>query len=102
MSRRLHEDHQNARFLAGGLARIPGIRIDPRKVETNIVVFDVKETGIAPAAISARLKERGVLINPINERQMRAVTHYDVDRTACAQALDAVTDAVVSTTVERT
>ena len=102
MSRRLHEDHQNARFLAEGLARIPGIQIDSRKVETNIVVFDVKETGIAPAAISARLKERGVLINPINERQMRAVTHYDVDRTACAQALDAVTDAVVSTTVERT
>ena len=102
MSQRLHEDHENAKFLAEGLARIPGVQMDPRKVETNIVVFDVSETGLPPAAIATRLKERGVLINPINERQMRAVTHYDVDRAACARALEAVMDAIVSSTVERT
>ena len=34
-------DHANARFLAEGLARIPGIQVDPAKVDTNIVVFDV-------------------------------------------------------------
>jgi threonine aldolase len=102
MSKRLHEDHENARFLAQGLAGVPGIQIDPGKVETNIVVFDVSETGMPPLQIAGCLKERGVLINPINERQMRAVTHYDVDRAACAQALDAVLDAVVSSTVERT
>ena len=57
---------------------------------TNIVVFDVGGTGFAPPEISARLRQRGVLMNAINERQMRAVTHYDVDREACAQALAAV------------
>ena len=93
---KLHDDHANAKFLAEGLARIPGIAIDPRKVVTNIAVFDVSGTGIAPAEISARLKQRGVLINSINERQMRAVTHYDVDREACTQALDALADAVAS------
>ena len=56
-------------------------------VATNIVVFDVSGTGIAPAEISARLKRRGVLMNAINDRQMRAVTHYDVDRAACAQGV---------------
>jgi len=95
--RRLFDDHCNAKFLAEGLARIPGIQIDPRRVATNIVVFDVSETGIAPAEISARLKQRGVLLNPINERQMRAVTHYDVDRQACAQALEALADAISRT-----
>lgn len=94
--KRLHEDHCNAKFLGEGLARIPGIAIDPRKVVTNIAVFDVSGTGIAPAEISARLKQRGVLINYINERQMRAVTHYDVDREACTQALAALADAVAS------
>ncbi len=81
-------DHANARFLAEGLARIPGIQIAPESVATNIAVFDVSATGIAPGEIGARLKRRGVLMNPINERQMRAVTHYDVDRPACAQALE--------------
>jgi threonine aldolase len=96
MPQRLCEDHENARFLAEGLARLPGIGIDPRKVATNIVVFDVRDTGRAPADISARLKARGVLMAGINDRQMRAVTHRDVDRGLCAQALDAMTDAVAS------
>ena len=67
----------------------PAFRSTPQAWPTNIVVFDVSGTGIAPAEISARLKQRGVLMNAINERQMRAVTHYDVDRAACAHALEA-------------
>ncbi|HUB35012.1 MAG TPA: GntG family PLP-dependent aldolase [Bryobacteraceae bacterium] len=92
--RLLCDDHANARFLAEGLARVPGIQIDPHRVQTNIVVFDVSETGHAPAAVSAALRERGVLINPINERQMRAVTHYDVGRAGCIQALEALAEVV--------
>ena len=92
--KRLHDDHGNAKFLAEGLARIPGIQIDPRKVATNIVVFDVSSTGLASAEISARLKQRGVLINGINERLMRAVTHYDVDRAQCSRALEALATVV--------
>ena len=86
----LAEDHANARFLAESLARLPGVKIDPASVATNIVVFDVSQAGIAPAEISLRLKERGVLLNPINERQMRAVTHYDVNRQDCAHAIEAM------------
>jgi threonine aldolase len=92
---RLLEDHCNARFLADGLGRIPGIH--PRKVATNIVVFDISDTGIAPAEVSKRLRQRGVLMNAINERQMRAVTHYDVNRQACAQALEALAEALRDT-----
>jgi hypothetical protein len=33
-------------------------------------------------------------MNGINERQMRAVTHYDVDRAACSAALEALAEAV--------
>jgi threonine aldolase len=94
--RRLPEDHANARFLAEGLAHIPGIQVDPRKVATNIVIFDASGTGLWSAEISARLKRRGVLLNGIDPRRMRAVTHYDVDRAACAEALEALAEAVVS------
>ena len=94
---KLSVDHANARFLAEGLARIPGIQVDPAKVETNIVVFDVSATGHAPADVSARLSQRGVLMNAINDRCLRAVTHYDVDRAACAQALEAVAESLAAT-----
>jgi threonine aldolase len=94
--KRLPEDHCNAKFLAEGLSRIQGIEVDPARVASNITIFDVSGTGVAPAEISARLKQRGVLINAVNERQMRAVTHFDVDRAACAQALDAVANALAS------
>ena len=90
--RRLEDDHRNARFLAESLARIAGVRIDPASVATNIVVFDVSATGMAPAEISTRLKERGVLLNAINERQLRAVTHYDVSREDCARAVEAMAE----------
>jgi threonine aldolase len=93
--KRLPEDHANARFLAEGLARIPGIQADPLKTVTNIVILDVGGTGLASADISARLKREGVLINGVNERLMRAVTHYDVSRAECAQALETLS-AVVS------
>jgi threonine aldolase len=73
----LPQDHANARRLAEGLAEIDGIRIDPETVLTNIVLFDVSETGIAASEICSRLKERGVLASGFGS-SIRMVTHYDV------------------------
>jgi threonine aldolase len=92
MPHRLGEDHANARFLAGELGKLPGIQLDPARVQTNIVIFDVSATGLAPAELSARLRSRSVLINGINPRQMRAVTHLDVTRPDCARAVEAVAE----------
>src|SRR6266496_2733937 len=38
---RLAEDHANARRLAGALARLPGVTLDPASVETHLVLFDL-------------------------------------------------------------
>ncbi len=91
---RLHEDHANARLLALGLSRLPVISVDPSRVQTNIVIFDIARTGMPTAAFSARLKERGVLANGINATQVRMVTHYDVTRADCETALEAVGEVV--------
>ena len=99
---KLAQDHANARWLAERLSQIPGIRADAAAVETNIVIFDVSGTGLPSAEISARLRERGVLINGINERQMRAVTHYDVDRAGCEQAVEALQEIVEPRTTSAT
>jgi len=88
MSQRLGEDHAKAKLLAEGLARIPGISIDPAKVQTNILVLDVTGAGLTSFEISDRLKQRGVLANGINPALMRMVTHFDVSREQCERALE--------------
>ena len=84
---RLPEDHENAQVLARGLAEMPGIRLDPTKVRTNIVIFDVQGTGIESYEIARRLKEKEILANGISPATMRMVTHCDVDRPGCLRAL---------------
>jgi threonine aldolase len=90
MPKRLHEDHANAKYFAEELARMKGISIDPAKVATNIVIFDIAGTGFAAAAFSAKLKECGVLMNGIGGTLIRAVTHFDADRKACESAIAAI------------
>ena len=85
--KRLHFDHDNARFLAEGLAEIPGIQIDPAKVVTNILFLDVSETSLTSFEISKGLAAKGVLANGVTPTTMRMVTHYDVDRAGCERAL---------------
>lgn len=74
---RLHEDHDNAKRLARGLAEIDGVKIDPEKVVTNIVIFDISGTGLSANEISARLAEQGILASGFGSA-IRMVTHYDV------------------------
>ncbi|MCS6954244.1 MAG: low-specificity L-threonine aldolase [Bryobacteraceae bacterium] len=89
MPARLGEDHANARWLASELARLPGIRL-VHEVQTNIVIFDVAETGLTSAEFSRLLQKRGVRINGVGPSRMRLVTHYDADRAACERALAAI------------
>ena len=85
---RLAEDHANARRLAEGLAELPGVRLDPARVQTNIVIFDVAETGRAAEDICARLRaEHAVLASPFGH-SIRMVTHYDVARADIDRALE--------------
>lgn len=86
MPGRLHEDHENARWLAERLAELLSIELDADSVETNIVIFRLKNSGDA-ADYCARLKKRGVLASAIATDAVRLVTHRDVNRAACEQAL---------------
>jgi threonine aldolase len=90
----LARDHENARYLARGLAQIRGVRLDPASVVTNIVVFDISASGLHSAELSKRLAARNVFANGISPEAMRFVTHRDVDRAACAAALEAVAAAL--------
>lgn len=87
---RLAEDHANARFLADGLATIAGIGVVPDQVTTNIVVFDVSGTEFRTPHVIAKLAERNVWANALDNAHIRFVTHCDVDRARCEEALFAL------------
>ena len=72
-------DHDNAQILAQGLAQIPGIAIKPESVQTNIVIYDVAESGLTSSEFVRRLTQRNVLAGPVDARRVRMVTHLDVD-----------------------
>ncbi|MGE5323051.1 MAG: threonine aldolase family protein [Actinomycetota bacterium] len=90
MPARLKEDHENAQALAQGLAQIPGIKIDPKKVVTNILVFNIAGVGMNTADFSRKLAERSVLAAGIDPENMRFVTHMDVSREDCDAALQVI------------
>jgi threonine aldolase len=85
----LPEDHANAKRLAEGLAELPGVKIDPEKVITNIVIFDVGETGQTADAICLELRAHGVLASGFGS-SIRMVTHFDVSRADIETALKAL------------
>ncbi len=90
MPARLKEDHANARVLAEGLAQIKGIKIDPKRSPTNILVFDVTGTGMNTAEFSRKLAAKNVLAAGIDQEQMRFVTHHDISRENCLKTLEVV------------
>jgi threonine aldolase len=82
---RLADDHANAQRLAAGLAELKEVRIDPERVETNIVVFEVN----GAYEVCGRLWELGVQVAPLGPDRLRAVTHLDVDGAGVDRALAA-------------
>jgi threonine aldolase len=86
MVERLVDDHQNARRMAEALADIPGVTIEPSRVQTNIVIFEPPSQWEPQAFIEAA-EEEGVLLTPFGGRRIRAMTHADVSGEDCERAV---------------
>jgi threonine aldolase len=84
---RLHVDHENARRLAEGIAQIRGLRIDPAKVRSNIVIFDCSGIGKTAVELCEALHRRGIWAQDTAPYSVRLVTHVDVNREGIERAL---------------
>jgi len=91
---RLAEDHMNARLIGGRLFGCAGVEIDIEALETNIVVFRLRDGAPDAATIVARAAQRNVHVLAFGPRTVRAVTHLDVSREDCRLAADVLADAV--------
>jgi len=94
MPQRLHQDHVKAKILAQGLARIPSLSVDPAKVVTNILIFDIRDTAFTAPEFVAQLKARGVLVSQAGGTRIRMVTHFDVSMDDCIEALSIVEEVI--------
>jgi threonine aldolase len=89
MPSRLHEDHANAKLLAEAVAACENVELDASTVQTNIVIFELKN-GANAAEFVASLREQGIWCSAIGPHAVRLVTHFDVSREDCEQAANAM------------
>jgi threonine aldolase len=76
---RLKDDHRNAKILAEGISKINGLSIDLKRVQTNIVFFDVNQMGISAELFVSKMKERGILALPMTKNTVRMVTYRGIN-----------------------
>ena len=74
---RLKDDHARAKKLAHGISGLPGVKIDPHSVETDILIFGFDHPAISVSAMLEKMKERGILALAVSGG-IRMVTHKDV------------------------
>ena len=93
---RLEEDHEHAKHFAQGLADYPQIAIDADLVETDIVMFSLRNMYNQPATLSetdeflSRAQQRGVLMGHMGGGKIRAVTHYGIEQQDITTALSEI------------
>jgi threonine aldolase len=91
---RLAEDHERARRLARGLAELPGVAVDAERVDSNIVIFDLRGSGLTAEEFARRTLERsGVRFSVIGPTLARAVFHLDVPADGVERAVSAARSA---------
>jgi threonine aldolase len=92
MSKRLAEDHANARMLGERLAELPQVSIDLGAVQTNIVIFALKGGG--HDALVAQLRERGLILGTMGPTGIRLVTHHGISRADCERASEILAEEI--------
>jgi len=85
---RLKEDHDNARNLAEGIARIHGLSIDPQGVKTNIIYVDFVSERLTADEFITRAVSRGVRFLHTGPSRFRMVTHYGIVPEDIAEAIE--------------
>ncbi len=88
MVNRLADDHARAKDFAMRISRLPGIRLDPAEVETDIIIFGFSHPRFTVPVFLEELKRRKVLALPVPQG-IRFVTNKDVDDADVDRAVSA-------------
>jgi threonine aldolase len=75
---RLEEDHCRAKILGEFLSSVPKINFDFSTVQTNIVIFDVKNLGLTGQQVVDALASKGIKLLTFAQTKIRAVIHLHI------------------------
>jgi threonine aldolase len=87
---RLAEDHVNARRLAEGISRIPGLFTEPGRVRTNILYIDLTDHRFLDDEFMTLLEKQGLRLSHPGPARFRMLTHYGIGATEIDEALAAL------------
>lgn len=73
---KLKEDHRRARALAEVIDQCSGLSIDLESVETNILIFEVKNASATEAV--EKLAGEGIKLVPFGPQTLRATFHFQI------------------------
>lgn len=95
MINRLTEDHANARYIAGELVKINGLKIDLNTVQTNMVYCDVSKLKISVLRLVELLKDEGLLVSPIPPDKIRLVTNRHISQEDARKAVEIIKKVII-------
>jgi threonine aldolase len=97
MIERLADDHVNARRLADGIADMPGVvGLDPARVRTNFVFFELSRPELRMPFLEALEREGVGMIDYPGGARIRAVTHHGIEATDVDRTIGAVRSALAA------
>ena len=88
ITKRLQEDHDNAKYMARRLQKIKGISLDMDSVEINMVFFRIDAPEQVIQTLPEKMLEAGIKINGIEDGEFRFVTTNDTSRADIDRAVD--------------
>jgi len=80
MTGRLAEDHENAKYLAEELSKLPGVNVKRDRLDIDMVFFEMGEDVIKESLLIEKLYEKNIKINGVEGGEYRFVTHIGVSR----------------------
>ncbi|HNW58084.1 MAG TPA: low-specificity L-threonine aldolase [bacterium] len=83
---RLADDHRHARQIADTFLKFPPIEVDLEATQTNIVIVELRKSGLNAPDLVVKLKDKGVLCLATAPTRLRLVTHLDADDMAITEA----------------
>lgn len=80
MTGRLIEDHENAKYLADELSKLPGVKVKRDRLDIDMVFFELGEDIIKESVLVEKLYEKNIKINGLEGGEYRFVTHIGISK----------------------
>lgn len=94
MSKRLKDDHDNAKYMAKKLIELKGVEVDLDSVQINMVFFKVDRPAAVIDSLPEKMLEKGVKINGEELGEFRFVTSNDVSKEDIDYAVSAFAELI--------